>query len=70
MNKKDYLGAVTAKVFDSDAKKSVTSELEVHIDEKTDFFKEIGYNEESSEEKAIEAMGETCLLYTSPSPRD
>ncbi len=59
MNKKDYLGAVTAKVFDSDAKKSVTSELEVHIDEKTDFFKEIGYNEESSEEKAIEAMGET-----------
>lgn len=59
MNKKDYLGAVTAKVFDSDAKKSVTSELEVHIDEKTDFFREIGYDEVSSEEKAIDAMGET-----------
>lgn len=59
MNKKDYLGAVTAKVFDSDAKKSVTSELEVHIDEKTDFFREIGYDDEASEEKSIEAMGET-----------
>lgn len=59
MNKKDYLGAVTAKIFDSDAKKSVVSELEVHIDEKTDFFKEIGYDEESSEEKAIDSMGET-----------
>lgn len=59
MNKKDYLGAVTAKVFDSDAKKSVISELEVHIDEKTDFFREIGYDDEASEEKAIDAMGET-----------
>lgn len=37
----------------------LTVELESHIDEKTDFYKEIGYEAEISEEKATAAMGET-----------
>lgn len=59
MLKKEYIESVTKKVFDSSAKKSLTAELEAHIDEKTDFYKEIGYEAEISEEKATEAMGET-----------
>lgn len=59
MLKKEYIESVTKKVFDTSAKKSLTVELEAHIDEKTDFYKEIGYEAEISEEKATEAMGET-----------
>lgn len=59
MLKKEYIESVTKKVFDTSAKKSLTAELEAHIDEKTDFYKEIGYEAEISEEKATEAMGET-----------
>ncbi len=58
MNKSEYLKQVTSKVFDLKTKKMVTSELEVHIDERVDFFKEIGYDEQASDEKATDAMGE------------
>ncbi|MCM1113909.1 MAG: hypothetical protein NC397_00275 [Clostridium sp.] len=62
MSKQDYLKAVTAKVFSTAEKKIIKTELETHIDEKADFFKDIGYDEQISEEKAVDTMGETDLL--------
>jgi len=59
MGKKEYLDASTAKIFNSDAKVMVTTELESHIDERTDSFREIGYDDETSEQKATQLMGET-----------
>lgn len=59
MGKKEYLDASTAKIFNPDAKAMVTTELGSHIDEHTDFFKEIGYDDETSEQKATQLMGET-----------
>ncbi|MCH5321006.1 MAG: hypothetical protein J1E36_04545 [Eubacterium sp.] len=59
MDKKDYLGKVTEKIFDVNAKNMVTTELEGHIDERIDFYKEIGYDDQDSEEKAAYAMGDT-----------
>lgn len=58
MNKKEYLSEVTKKIFNTSAKEMVSGELEVHIDERTDYYKEIGYDDRASEEKAAEAMGE------------
>ncbi|MCH5314862.1 MAG: hypothetical protein J1E81_03030 [Eubacterium sp.] len=59
MDKKDYLDKATEKIFDADAKNMVITELEGHIDERIDFYKEIGYDEQASEEKAAYAMGDT-----------
>ena len=59
MNKKDYLGKATEKIYNSGAKKIVSTELESHIDERINFYKEIGYDDQASEEKAACAMGDT-----------
>lgn len=59
MNKKDYLSEVTKRIYNISEKQSVSTELESHIDEKTDFYIEIGYDDETAQEKAAEAMGET-----------
>lgn len=58
MNKEEYLTAVSSKVFNPAAKEMLHTELESHIDEKTEFFEEIGYDD-ASQEKAVESMGET-----------
>lgn len=59
MNKKDYIEGAVSKIFNIRKKKMVTAELELHIDEKTDFYTEIGYENEIAEQKASEAMGDS-----------
>lgn len=58
MNKNDYIDKATEKIYDYSAKKAVKAELEEHIDEKTEYFNEIGYKGEEAEEKASLAMGD------------
>lgn len=62
MSKKDYLNSATKKIVHSAAKKMVEEELGVHIDEKQDFFEEIDYDEQTAENKAVEAMGDASLV--------
>lgn len=57
MNEKDYLNKATAKIVLSSEKSKVCSELSDHIELKKAGFKEIGYDDEAAEEKAIEEMG-------------
>lgn len=66
MSKKEYIDRATEKIYDFHSKKSVSAELEQHIDEKTDFLVEIGYDADASEDKATEAMGdaeEVCTQF-------
>lgn len=58
MDKSDYINKATEKIFSLKAKRKVSIELEQHIDEKIDFFIEIGYENDAAQEKALEAMGE------------
>lgn len=58
MNKNEYIDRVTERIFDLNTKKSVSAELQQHIDEKSDFYAEIGYDNQTSEKKATEEMGD------------
>lgn len=59
MNKNEYINRVCEKIFDLNTKKAVSAELLQHIDEKADFYAEIGYDSQVSEAKATEDMGDT-----------
>lgn len=58
MLKKDYLSKATAKIAVSSEKVKVFYELADHIEQRKAKLKEIGYDDETAEEKAIEAMGD------------
>ena len=53
----DYLDAAVPKGLTESRRKLLTEELESHIYDKAEHYMEIGYPEEESFEKAIEAMG-------------
>ena len=54
----DYLDAAVPKGLTESRRKLLTEELESHIYDKAEHYMEIGYPEEESFEKAIEAMGD------------
>ena len=56
--KEAYIARVLAPVEDADAQEEISLELSVHIDERIEFYKEIGYDDETAEKKAIEDMGD------------
>lgn len=57
-NKKRYLNRVAEKICNNKIKSEVAVELEAHIDERAQFYEEIGYSEEDAFEKAVEQMGD------------
>lgn len=57
MNIKEYINEATSKIFTVHEKESVSSELSDHIICKQEFYEDIGYSEDVSEEKAVEEMG-------------
>lgn len=57
MKKKDYIEKVLNNVAGIQ-RKTLKAELDDHICENSRFFKEIGYDTETAEEKAVEAMGD------------
>ncbi len=56
--KEAYITRVLAPVEDADAQEEMALELSVHIDERIEFYKEIGYDDETAEKKAVEDMGD------------
>lgn len=53
-----YLETISKKINNKTAKKAVVAELQAHIEEKKDYYIEIGYTEEEAQAKAIEEMGD------------
>lgn len=56
--KRQYLTHVTEKINHKQAKNEIVFELDAHIDERAQFYEEIGYTEEEAFEKAVEQMGD------------
>lgn len=54
----NYISTVLRQIKDKNAKKLIEQELAAHIDDKTEYFKELGYDEESARQMAVEAMGD------------
>ncbi len=62
MKKDRYLKEATKKIYNFNEKQDVNTELAAHIEERTDFYKEIGYDEERADEMACESMGDAELV--------
>lgn len=56
--KNSYLEKVEELIKNKSAKKQILSELEAHIEDKTDYYADIGYGREEAEQKALEEMGD------------
>ena len=56
--KEAYITRVLAPIEDADAQEEMALELSVHIDERIEFYKEIGYDDKTAEKKAVEDMGD------------
>lgn len=54
----DYLESVIPKKVSEATKARLRTEIECHICDRADFYMEIGYDEDSAFEKAVEQMGE------------
>lgn len=54
----DYLNTVIPKKLSEDKKSELRAEIECHIYDRADFYMEIGYDEATAFEKAVEQMGE------------
>ncbi len=64
----EYLDKAAALLKNKRAKSQVLSELESHIAEKTDYYRELGYSEQEAQKRALEDMGdpeETALSLNS-----
>lgn len=57
-NKKQYLNRITDKISSNQIKSEIAFELDAHIDERAQFYTEIGFSEEEAFEKAVEQMGD------------
>ena len=56
--KDTYITRAIAPIEDADAQEEIALELSAHLDERIEFYKEIGYDDETAEKKAIEDMGD------------
>ena len=56
--KNPYLEKVESFINNKSAKKQILAELQYHIEDKTEYYADIGYSREEAEGKAIEEMGE------------
>lgn len=57
MNTNDYIKAVLGHIKNKSYLAVIEQELKNHIDDRTDYYKEIGYDEETSLQKAMEHIG-------------
>lgn len=54
----DYINRVVVPISDEAVKLETAREIRAHLDERIEFYKEIGYDDETAEEKAVEDMGD------------
>lgn len=58
MHKDEYVIKAVSKIKNANAKNEVSTELELHIADRIQYYKEIGYDEETAAQKAVEHMGD------------
>ncbi|MDO4882237.1 MAG: permease prefix domain 1-containing protein [Oscillospiraceae bacterium] len=56
--KNDYLSVISKRIKDKNTQKQIYSELEGHIQDKIEYYKELGYSDDEAEKRAVEDMGE------------
>lgn len=56
--KNDYLSGVVKRIRDKNTQNQIYSELEGHIQDKIEYYKELGYSDKEAEKRAVEDMGE------------
>lgn len=73
MLKTDYINAVIHKIKSKSARIEIETELSAHIDDRIDYFKDCGLDDETAIKKALERMGDPMTvaekfdnLYTNP----
>lgn len=57
-NKDEYVVKAVSKIQNENAKFEVSYELESHIADRIEYYEEIGYDEETAAQKAVEHMGD------------
>lgn len=65
--KYDYLNSVEKRLKNNRINKQILAEIEGHIDDKTEYYTELGYSPEEAEKRAVEEMGDsddTALPFT------
>ncbi len=62
LHKDNYLRDAVSQIENEADRFAVERELSLHIDERTKYYQEIGYDEETSAQKAVEQMGEPELV--------
>ncbi len=62
MNKENYLRDAVSQIENEADRLAVERELSLHIDERTKYYQEIGYDDETAAQKAVEQMGEPELV--------
>lgn len=58
MHKDEYVIKAVSQIKNVNAKNEVSTELESHIVDRIQYYKEIGYDEETAAQKAVEHMGD------------
>ncbi len=61
-NKENYLRDAVSQIENKADRLAVEHELSLHIDERTKYYQEIGYDDETAAQKAVEQMGEPELV--------
>lgn len=56
--KNEYLNAVEQRLKKEKSKKVILAELEAHINDKIDYYLDLGYSKEEAEKRAVEEMGD------------
>ena len=56
--KNDYLSVISKRIKDKNTQKQIYSELEGHIQDRIEYYKELGYSDDEAEKRAVKDMGE------------
>lgn len=57
MNRQDYINAILEQIDSKHIREEIEKELSGHIDDREEYYREIGYDSEAAAEKALERMG-------------
>ncbi|MCH5170934.1 MAG: hypothetical protein J1F24_06590, partial [Oscillospiraceae bacterium] len=57
MNRQEYINTILEYVDGKAVKREIKKELSAHIDDREQYYRDIGYDDETAAQKAMEHMG-------------
>lgn len=57
MNRQDYINEILEQIDSKQVQAEIEKELSAHIDDREEYYREIGYDSETAAQKAVERMG-------------